>query len=286
MVSVFITRPILAYTSLTRRATLVDSADLILGRMVRDIQQAVPNSLRVKTDASNSNRHAIEFLNVVEGMRYRAAGPGNYLNFNQTNTQFDTIGFFKFALSNSTCAANSCRVVVYNTGANTGGAIPSDNPSPGQNVYSLSTAPVCTNCVPPPGSRTITPVGTTVTLANGATEGTITLSSGVQFAFASPAQRLQIVDTPVTYICDTSSGVQTMTRYANYTINATQPTDPAVSPLSTATSALLGVNMTGCVFNYLPGTSTQNGIISLQITLSSGGESVTLMRQVEVDNSP
>ena len=286
MVSAFITRPILSYTNLTARATLVDGADLALGRMVRDIQGAVPNSIRVKTDPSNSKRIAIELLNTVEGMRYRAAGSGNYLSFTQSNTQFDTIGIFKFALTNSTCAAKNCRVVVYNTGATTGGSTPSDNPAPGQNVYSLAAAPACTNCVPPPGTYTITPVGTTVTLANGSTEGSITLSSGVQFAFASPEQRLQIVDTPVTYLCDSSTGVQNITRYANYTISQTQPTDPTVSPLNGATSAELAANVTGCNFNYSPGTSTQNGIISLVITMAVNGNSITVMRQVEVDNSP
>jgi len=286
VVSVFITRPVTAYNNMTRRAELVDSADLALGRIARDIQAAVPNSLRVKTDTSNPNRVAIEFLNVVEGMRYRAAGTNPYLSFTQTNTQFNTIGLFQFALSNSTCTANNCRVVVYNTGANLGGAIPADNPSPGQNVYSLATAPTCTNCVPTPGSVTITPVGTTVTLANGSTEGSITLSTGVQFAFPSPRQRLQIVDTPVTYICDSSSGVQQITRYWNYTISAIQQTNPASSPLSTASSATLVTDISSCSVTYSPGTSEQDGIISMVITLSKGGESITLMRQVEVDNSP
>jgi MSHA biogenesis protein MshO len=286
VVSVFITRPVTAYSNMTRRAELVDSADLALGRMVRDIQAAVPNSLRIKTDTSNPNRIAIEFLNVVEGMRYRAAGPGAYLSFTQTNTQFNTIGLFQFALTNSICAANNCRVVIYNTGANLGGAIPADNPAPGQNVYSLATAPACTNCVPPPGSVTITPVGTSVTLANGSTEGSVTLSTGVQFAFSSPRQRVQIVDTPVTYICDFSNGVQQITRYWNYTINAVQPTNPTSSPLSTASNAILATDISNCSFTYSPGTSEQDGIISMVITLSKGGESITLMRQVEVDNSP
>lgn len=286
VVAVFITHPITAYMNAVNRATLSDDADLSLRRMTRDIQKAVPNSVRVKVDPNNSKRVAVEFLNVVEGMRYRAAGPGNYLNFNQNTSQFDVIGNFQFATTNATCLAGSCRLVVYSTGENTGGAIPSDNPAPGANVYSTAAAPTCTNCSPPSGSVTITPTTTTVAVANGGSEGNLTLSAGALFAFPSPRQRLMVVDTPVSYICDSSTGVQSITRYANYVINPVQPTDPTVAPLNAGSSAQLTANVTNCSFNYAPGTATQNGIISMTITLSNGGESVTLLRQVDVDNSP
>lgn len=295
-IAVFITRPITLYAAVTRRAELLDAADLSLRRMTRDIQQAVPNSVRVKIDPSNANRVAIEFLNVVEGLRYRAAPTGSagsppFLDFNQPINQFDVIGQFQFATTNATCAANGCRVVVYNTGANTGGAIPSDNPAPGANVYSLLAAPTCSGsggCIPTPGSYTITPVATTVTLTNPGAEGRITLGSNIQFGLTSPRQRLDIVDTPVTYLCDVSQGQQKITRYWNYTIAAAQPTDPATNPLSAAASAQLTKDVSACSFNYAQGTAQRNGVVSLTITLTNpnGNESVTLMREVSVDNAP
>ena len=286
VVAIFISRPILAYSNMERRAELVDDADLTLRRMARDIQRAVPNSLRVKTDPGNSNRIAVEMVNVVEGMRYRGAGPNPYLNFNSNNTVFNVIGQFQYSLSNATCAANQCRLVIYNTGANTGGAIPSDNPAPGANVYSTLAAPNCNNCLPPPGSVTITPTTTTVTLSNPSSEGQISLNNATLFALPSPRQRIDIIDTPITYICDASAGVQTITRYWNYTINSTQPTNPTLSPLSAAQSAQIAGDINSCSFTYTAGTAQQNGIISMVITLSKGGETITLMRQVEVDNSP
>lgn len=295
-VAVFITRPITEYTDVTRRAELIDAADLTLRRMARDIQNAVPNSVRVKTDPSNPNRVAIEFLNVVEGMRYRAgptgsAGSPPFLDFTQSINQFDVIGQFQFATANATCAANACRVVVYNTGANTGGAVPSDNPAPGANVYSLLTAPSCSGgggCLPTPGSVTITPAATTVTLTNPALEGKVTLGSNVQFALPSPSQRLYIVDTPVSYVCDYSAGQQKITRFWNYTISAVQPTDPAASPLNAGNSAQLTKDVSLCNFNYSPGTPQRNGMVLLTITLNNpnGGESVTLLRQLSVQNVP
>lgn len=288
-VSVFIARPISAYASVASRASLVDAADMTLRRMSRDIQSAVPNSLRVKTVG---NRSAIEMVNIVEGMRYRATPAGPYLDFSAPITNFRVIGQFQYAIPNGanpgnpTCIANNCRLVVYNTGANTGGAIPSDNPAPGANVYSTVAAPPCAGCNPPPGSRTITPVGTTVTLTNPGSEGNVLLSSGVQFALPSTRQRIDIVDTPVTYLCDVSSNQQNITRYANYTITSVQPTDPAAPPLNAATVAQLTGSVTACSFMYSPGTPTRNGVINMSITLTNGGETITLMRQVGVNNVP
>jgi MSHA biogenesis protein MshO len=297
VVAVFIARPITAYVNVTRRAELMDAAHSALRRIARDIQAAVPNSVRVKVDPNNSQRVAIEILNIVEGMRYRATPPGPFLDFTQPVTTFNVIGQFQYALSNLTCAAHSCRVVVYSTGENNGGSIPSDNPTAGANVYSTVAAPSCSSgssCVPPPGSVVITPVGTTVTLSNttnpitGSPEGQITLSPGVLFALASARQRLDIVDTPTTYLCDSSSN--TITRYWGYTINAVQPTNATLAPLNTAQNALLAQDVTACNFIYTPGTSERNGIVTLSLTFSKsnsqGGDTITLMRQVSVDNTP
>src|ERR1035437_8573959 len=46
MVSVFMKSPIDAYFASARRAALTDVADTVVRRMARDIQRALPNSLR------------------------------------------------------------------------------------------------------------------------------------------------------------------------------------------------------------------------------------------------
>ncbi|HXH54484.1 MAG TPA: type II secretion system protein [Gammaproteobacteria bacterium] len=287
VVSVFIAQPISAYASVARRASLVDAAEMTLRRMSRDIQSAVPNSVRVK---KVGDRSAVEMLNIVEGMRYRGSVAGAYLDFIQPITNFHVLGRFQYALANPSCAANKCRLVVYNTGANIGGT---DNPAPGANVYSTVMAPAClapaSGCNPPPNSVTITPVSTTVTLTNPGNEGNISMSPAVQFALPSPRQRIEIVDTPVTYLCDLSSNQQQITRYANYTITPVQPIDPTIFPLKdpdVTTAAQLTSHVTACSFMYNPGTPTRNGVITMSITLTSGGETITLMRQVGVNNVP
>ncbi len=288
VVSVFVARPITAYSNVVRRAELVDAAEQSIRRMARDIQRAVPNSLRIKQDPNNSNRFAIEMVNIVEGMRYRSTPPGPYLDFTNAVTHFDVIGQFQFALSNATCAANNCRLVVYNTGSNTGGAIPADNPSPGANVYSTVPAPACSGsgCLPPPGSVTITPPSTSVALSNGPSEGRLTLSAATLFAFPSPRQRLLVVDTPITYVCDTSGGVQNIQRYWGYTINEVQPTDPTLSPLNAGQSAPLTKDVSACSFTYSAGSPQTSGMMTITLTLTDkDGETVKLIREVSVNNA-
>ena len=42
----------------------------------------------------------------------------------------------------------------------------------------------------------------------------------------------------------------------------------------------------GCAISYAPGVQQRNGIVSIRLTLTGNGESVTLMQQVDVLNSP
>lgn len=287
VVSIFITRPITAYGDVARRSELIDIADLTLKRIAGDIQRAVPNSIRVKKDLAN-NRVTLEMLNAVEGVRYRSTPPGAFLDFETSNTSFDILGEFDFATENATCASGNCRLVVYNTGANLGGAVPSDNPAPGANVYSDAVAPNCPGasqtCLPPPGAVTITPPSTTVTLSNSGGVGNVSLSDPALFAFPSLMQRLYVVDTPVSYLCDYSSSWQEITRFWNYAIDPVQPIERIFNPLASGQSAPLAKQITNCDFIYEPGTSQRNGMVSLKITVSKDGESVTLMRQVGVLN--
>lgn len=271
---VFIVAPIQNFTSVINRAGLIDAADMSLRRMERDINQALPNSIRVKT---SGNVSALEIVNVVEGKRYRNELPGtaaDILNFGTTDTTFNVFGQF----TDAALGAGSYRVVIYNTGAQ---VTSSDNPTAGANVYATSTAP---GPALPFGSHVISPTTTTVTLSNPGTEGRVTLSSGFQFSLQSPTQRMYIVDTPVTYICDPTA--ETITRYENYTITDVQPISASATPLDTATSALLTQNLSSCEFTYQPGTSQRSSVVTLDLTLASGGETVRLLQQVGVSNAP
>lgn len=273
VVALFMSAPIRSYTDTVRRIALADAAEAALQRMGRDIQRAVPNSIRVK---SSGAVQALEMVNVVEGRRYRAQGPsGSALNFNAAATDFDVWGNFQYA----NLATTSYRVIIYNTGAINGGNF--DSPVAGENVYSTSNAPV-TSVNPPPGAHVITPVGRIVTLTNPtATTGHVNIGGGGwQFAFTSPAQRLYLSDGPVSYVCDPTAG--TLTRYSAYSLSDAQPT----SFPGSASSALVANSVSSCTFNYLQGSPNRNGLAILRITLSQSGESVTLIHQVSVSNVP
>jgi MSHA biogenesis protein MshO len=285
----FIVQPIQGFTDMTRRAELVDAAEMAMRQTARDIRQALPNSVRI--DASG---RVLEILSTLDGARYRqrpgtATGghphppanpefrlqvPGNDAN------GFNIVGFFQnitVPFSSTNVPADcpyQCRLAIYNQGNVAADAYADGDES-----------------TPVPANYVITRPGqTTFTIADdgGGDEHQVLPGGGQSFRFRhdSDTNRVFIVSTPVTYICDTAAG--TITRYSNYPIRTTQPTDPAIAPLSGAQRAVLAQPVTACTFRYTPGTSTRFGIVSLDITVrdAQSGEQVRLLHQVHVDNSP
>jgi MSHA biogenesis protein MshO len=106
----------------------------------------------------------------------------------------------------------------------------------------------------------------------------------LQFPFASPSHRFQIVSGPVTYVCDPSAG--TLKRYWSYLIQAVQPSDEATAPLSVAANALLADNVSACHFTYTQGVTERNGLLSVDLTISRASESVTLSQGILTENAP
>lgn len=272
----FISTTMEAYTANTNRARLTDAAELALRRMARDLQAALPNSARVKAGAGSIM--ALEMVNVVEGVRYRAQGTtaGTYLDFNTADTDFDIIGKFQTA----SLGSHGYRLVIYNTGALIAGNF--DSPVDGVNVYSTATS--SGTIVPPTGTAVVTPASTVVTLSAG-TNDHVNLSPGMQFAFQSPVQRMYVIDTPVTYLCSPAATNGSITRYSGYSIGPVQPASAAALAAATSVAQLTG-NVTACSFTYTQGSTQRNAVITMSLTLTQSGESVTLMRQVNVDNIP
>lgn len=274
VVGVFIGNYLRGYTNIVIRTTLVDTAELAIRRIERDIHQSLPNSIRIKTSGSVV---ALEMVNVVEGLRYRSQPPGGddaILVTDTSDTQFNTLTTF----TNAKLGENNYRIVVYNTGAS---GETTDQPIAGANVYALSTS---AGNNPPVGTHVITSSDIKVTLSNNAGEGHILLSKPFQFAFNSPNHRAYVVDTPISYICDTTKG--NITQYKNYNLWDVQALSESSFPLSAASSALLAQDIKGCVFNYQPGTAQHNGIVTIQLTVGRGTENITLLHQVGVSNAP
>ena len=259
-VAVFVRTPVQAYLDTVGRAALSDVGDLALKRITRDLRTALPNSVRVSTVGTATY---VEFLQTRTGGRYRAVsdstGLGDVLDFSAADTAFDTSQ--PLSVLTDEVILNTDRVVIYNLG------IPGADAYNGDNTSLISS----------------TAAGA---LAN---EGRINFAAK-QFPLASPGNRYQVISGPVTYGCDTATGL--ITRYWGYAIAAAQPTPPAGAGLSTAvlvgeTNGSLPLKVASCQFTYTNNVVAQrNGLVLMQLQLQKNNESVRLFQQVHVSNVP
>jgi MSHA biogenesis protein MshO len=267
MVAVFLKAPIQQYMDVARRAELTDVADTAIRRMARDVRTAVPNSVRIANcGVANS---CVEYLPTRDGGRYRAAQDctgactGNVLDFDAPDGSFDIIG------TAINFVAGDYIVV---------GSTQSDGN--------------------PPYDTTITGVlrayassaGLTVQMNNTALPAWAELSS----------QRFDVVDgaqQAVTYACEnlgtdpSGNGTGQLKRYWKYGFYTAQPAPPItlqapVPPNATPVqSAILADRVSACTIDYdLP--NQRFGLLAIRLTLTSGGESVSLYNEIHVNNTP
>lgn len=268
LVTSFVSRPMEGYRDLRLRGTLVEVADAAVRRMARDVHAALPNSVRVSVDT-----RSLELLHTADGGRYRDGGGVNpstenhnaqsdRLRFNNGDSSFNILGRFgNLSFTYGVALASGHRLAVYPTGT--------------QTYTDASTSA-------DPG--VITPAATNITITDDTDEDQIGLSATHQFSFTSPRQRLYLVDTPVSYLCNLTGA--TITRYWDYSIASSQPTNPAVAPLSAGSSGLMTNRVSACSFEYSAGTSARAGLVTLELTLSEGGESVRVFHQIHLDHMP
>jgi MSHA biogenesis protein MshO len=187
----------------------------------------------------------LEYLPIQDGGRYRVS---------QTSTgtgdilDFTSVSDASFDVLGATVtAASSQYLVIYNLGLDAN-----------------------TDAWQGGNRRTVTSSGTVANLAFTAT--------GSAFPFDSPNHRFYLVSTPVSYVCDPAAG--TVRRYSGYGAPAsTQPTS-----FGSGVNALLANRVAACSFLYDPGASQRLGQLTLRIQLSEDGETVSLYREVVVNN--
>lgn len=257
-----ITTPIRSFVDVSRRAELVDIADNALQRMSRELRNALPNSVRIRNSGS---RTALEFLHTSTGGRYRArlesGGTGNALSGAGIDS-FDVLDGINGTVNPGPGGQASCLngtsdcLVIYNTGIGAGYF----NAYAGDNIAA------------------ITAVGAS----------TLSYDNGAAWSFPFPiapsaSQRFYVVDRPISFVCDLSSGE--LRRYEDYGIGPIQPIAPADFSVA---GDLLADNIQNCVFNYAGSPSARHGLVTLriQVTDAPTGESVALLYQVHVVNVP
>jgi len=283
IIAVFIVRPMQGYVDLGRRAALVDSAESALRRMARDIRIALPDSVRV--NQAGGPGFVLELLPILEGGMYRDGGgneggvaannPSRLTGFGGGgDNEFDIHDVFRSSNIVVPSTNNPHRLVINNIGSNT----------IGYNAYNPTLGP---------RGSVITPSNVTINYAaSNITNATrIQLRVGANpapnhpFPQRSSGQRVYVITTPVTYLCDPAVG--TLMRYDNYAIQSTQPTTAAVlSGLANVRVGLVADHVSTCSAAYGTGTIQSRGLVSLDLTIEDQGEKIRLLHQVQVDNSP
>lgn len=265
-IAVFMAGPIRGYFQSADRAELSDTADTVLRRLARDVRLAVPNSVRVATPAGGSSY--LEFVQTQGGGQY-ATNDDCFINTGTTTTSGCTsIKVFLNPLSNlSAVAVKDKALVIYNVNNNAAGDCGDDAPSIycGHNVATISADPVDSS-----NDRTLTFARTLFHPSRGLT---------------SPSQRFQIVDVPVTYFCDApnlvnGNGTGVLRRNAGYGLTTAQ------TAFASGTGKPVATNLSACSISYAEGVTGSQGLLSIWLQLTRNGETVSLFRQIHVDNTP
>lgn len=253
VVAPVINEPVRAYFDQTTRADLVDAAETALRRMARDVRRSLPYSVRV-----NGSQDAIQMIDVIDVARYREAGGGGAgasqrLRFNNTDNSFNVLGTFtRFGTGNLT---GNQRLVIFNLGSGSFDA------------YDDS-------------GTVMTPSGTVVAIADdpsppGGPEHQVTMTPAFQFAASSPSHRVYIADGSTSYACFGNGLFRLQSGYGTL-----QPGPAAVSAGTVVTD-----DVSGCRFDYDQGDARRPGLLIMSLTLTRGGENVTLLHQVHVPNA-
>lgn len=258
--AMFVSVPVQGFMDQSRRVRLVDSAESAVQRMKRDVRRALPNSVRVTT---NGSIVALELIGTLDGARYRErppGGPAAMLEFSAADDSFNVIGDFTYVAK--PYSSTTSYLSVYNVGV------------PGADAYEMA--------------NVITPAGTQIDIVDAALPGEdrVTLSPAFQFAWGSPGQRIFLVDGPVSYLCDTAA--DTLTRYSGYSIAASHGSRDSAAELlaAGATSDVVADRVGACSFTYAPGTAERSAVLTIEVQITENGETVDLLVQTHVANTP
>lgn len=260
IVAVFVVRPIQGYLDTVRRAGMSDTADTALRRMAYDIRSAVPNSVRV-----DPSGRFVEFIPTRDGGRYRAqrdnagcavATPSNPI-YNVDDCRPADNGSFD-VMGPPVTGTNGDFVVIFNTG------------QIGLDAYQSNQ-----------NRRMIFSTGSKVQFQ---------ATSNLFPPYESPTQRFQIVPAagPVSFGCVAAaaapgSGGLALYRFTRYRSGVD---DWSAQPLTlTGASALLAGDLSSCSFSYLP-LSAASALLILRIAVQRENETITLVHEVHVDNTP
>lgn len=248
--ALFIENPVRAYFDAQRRTALSGAADTALRRIARELQGALPNSVRVATQGSTV---WLEFVPVADSGRYRtavAAGaePAGIdpLDFNNAaDTSFQVLG-------RPVSVPAASQLVIFNVGAGS------------MDVYAGGNRRAVTSPAGNATSMAFTPAG--------------------PWPAESPTNRFHLVTSPASFGCaPAADGSGVITRYDGYAFMSAQPSSTA--QLAGARQNVLVDGVVNCSFELDALLANANSV-TISLVLGDATESVRLFHQVHVPNTP
>jgi MSHA biogenesis protein MshO len=252
VVAVFMRSPIDAYFDSARRAALTDVADTAVRRIARDVRKALPNSIRASILAPSSVPNCLEFIPTRTGGRYRktdlTGAAGTALDFTAADTSFNMLGNNTALPADQQLQVGDV-VAVYNLGIAGASAYLGDN------------------------TAVISAVAPAALPAVGETAITI---AAKQFPLESGSNRFHVIpneERVVAYVCTGGNLRRTVTT-------------GSFTSACPATGPILATNVQSCTFSYNGSDLQRNGLVQIDLRISSSGETISLYHEVHVNNSP
>lgn len=239
------------YADMERRDRLQTSARLAIERIVREVRQALPNSVCVFDGTGcNSPANMVYFIRTADAGAYQDQA-GNYPDAVKSPLPVSPDSASQFDVVSGTGMNISAGqwVVVYNLSNNVY--------APGNNrhqIDSLTTKDPDTSVA-----------GDNITV--------IHFSGNVSFPTDSPARRFHVVENNATMFF-----VQNNQLF--------RATSTFASPETPINPSLLLENVQALNFRYDPGNPSRSGLLQIDLTVSDDGETINLVHETHVFNTP
>jgi len=248
----FISLSTQTYVNVADRDELIASARFAVERLNRELRNAVPNSVRIKNDAT---RQCLEFVPIVTSTIYTdiPVSPEPLSNLitvipflGEDGLDYQCNGF--------------CLDIVTSYPLNSGEIFANQFDGIGK-VFGLSAINQTT-----------------------ANEWTLTLDRtlGVNFDSDSPTKRLYIVRTPVSYCVNNSQ----LRRYANYGYAVNQSLSPFAFSNHIMAENLKALDTSKLPFSIQEATLQRNAIVQIRLDFSKGGEDIVFNNEINIKNIP
>lgn len=260
MIAVLIGAPVDSYLLQARNNELSEASGRITRTLTKDLNRALPNSVRIR---NVGNRAILQMLEVTDVVYFVPQGANpllapQQLDFINADANFVVYGDFSHTTKNPSF------LVVNNEGQGAG-----------KNAYLTSGVIV---------SATV-PAGT------AATANPINLNPAFRFTNGAPTtNRMFVVSTPITYICNRATGL--LQRFTDHAINAATPVNESSAQLAGADVTVVATGVTGCSFACVPGTPNTPCLnaVTLSMSVSRGvapnTSTIQVLHQVAVENTP